>query len=167
MSDPIPIFPFLAACLTLLSVLTWIIIIALSVSDSHSDKEKKTKKRLLLFFIYSAGAWIFMITYTYFPSVATWFNTVGYFSLIMVPVQSYCFICALSEDEHTENFSNWHYFIPVTIIVILSLWSQYVDWDVQMWLIKNRGALAPGNEAYSYFFLSLLYVYALLLFIPH
>lgn len=126
---------------------------AISVHDSRTRQEKRIKRQLLWFYIFTAGVWFSLFIYAYFPPVAAFLNIPAYLCMMLVPVQVYCFICALSENERLGRFSMWHYVLPGIIVAILGVWSLFVPWEVQESLMEGRGAIVPGYEKYSAYFL--------------
>lgn len=144
----------LSGCLPLFSSVIWMTMITLSVYDNNTRQERKIKQILILFFLFTAGGWIFTLAYTYTPQYAVYFNVIGYLSYMMVPVKLYCFLCSISTTETIKPFSLWHYAIPLSISVILLIWSFFIPYDIQLLLIEGRGKIVPEYKAYSYLFLS-------------
>lgn len=138
----------------LFSAIVWTMMVGISIIHSNTRKEKDVKWTVLWMYVAFMGSWLFLIPYTYWPRFSIYFSVTGYAGLLIVPLQLYHIICKLSETDKLKPFSCWHYILPAIIVGILFIWSFFVPFDTQVWLLENRGAIAPGYEAYSRLFLS-------------
>ncbi|WP_291530439.1 hypothetical protein [Bacteroides sp. UBA939] len=124
------------------------------MADSNTRHEKEVKWIAAWLYLIYIAMWTFLVAYQYLPRAAVVLNLTGYLGMILVPVQLYRLICTLSRTERLTPFSLWHYALPVGIVGLLAVWSVFVPYDVQSWLLENRGVPDPGRPAYSQLFLS-------------
>ncbi len=143
------------AWLPVASGMTWGLLMWLASYDSLTRQEAHLKKLLIVFFLLSSFAWFTVFAYAWLPRVFVLLNVPAYLAYLLVPIQFYRFIRALS-DERGRRFSMAHYLLPFLLCGTLLVWSLFVPYEVNLALVEGRGALYPGQEAYSRLFLSKL-----------
>jgi len=129
----------------------------LTVYGVHQRGNKTaTNQRLLLvmklYYLAVGVGWVYMILYRDFPPVYARINTLYYLSLLLVQVLFYHLICMLTVTDDRRRFPPVHYVIPVVLVTVFFVWSQWVPFDVILALVTTRGEIQAGYEAYSLFF---------------
>ncbi|MDR0844536.1 MAG: hypothetical protein LBN71_04885 [Tannerella sp.] len=122
----------------------------------HYGKNTPTSSRLLrltiVYFGIVAVNWLNTLLYIFYPAVFVYVNTSYYICLMLVSVVFYHLVYVLTATG-AKRFPVIHYVIPVVIVATFAGWSLFVPFDVQLALVTSRGAVQPGYEAYSKFFI--------------
>ena len=64
----------------------------------------------------------------------------------------YQFIYTLTRLPGEKPFSRIHYIFPLVIVGTFAVWSAFVPFETQVYIVTSREEVAPGYEAYSRFF---------------
>lgn len=119
--------------------------------------EEGTLYRLLIaYFLTISLMWGCAMTYVYFPMLYVRINICFYLGLFWGQVVFYQFVYTLTRVPGEKAFPKIHYIIPLVIVGIFAIWSAFVPFETQVYLVTSRGKTAPGYEAYSRLFTSRL-----------
>ena len=105
----------------------------------------------------------------YFTSTLVWFSQILYFVLpemyvtlhsfifltfLLIYVFSYRFVFEITKAFPSENFSFFHFLIPLLGFTVMLVWSFFVPREVQLSLVRSGEAVAEGYSLFSLFFRS-------------
>jgi AraC-like DNA-binding protein len=65
-------------------------------------------------------------------------------------VLCYRFVYEITKTDTGEKFSLWHYGLPTLIALIYLVWSLFVPFDIQCFLVESKGEIVDDYEAYSW-----------------
>lgn len=120
---------------------------------THAKSEEGTMHRLLVsYFLLVSLGWICSLVYVYFPLLYVRINILYYLIVFWSQVVFYQFIYTLTRLPGERPFSRFHYIFPLAIVGIFAVWSAFVPFETQLYIVTSRGETAPGYEAYSRFF---------------
>lgn len=120
---------------------------------THTKSEEGTMHRLLVsYFLLVSLGWICSLIYVYFPLLYVHINILYYLIVFWSQVVFYQFIYTLTRLPGERPFSRFHYIFPLAIVGIFAVWSAFVPFETQLYIVTSRGETAPGYEAYSRFF---------------
>lgn len=123
----------------------------------HQGKERMHKKlSSILIFSYLAYVlcWLSMQFYILLPSVFAYIQSFAYFSMLLTQVLMYRFAFILTDINKVRKFPVIHYIIPAIITGSLFVWSFFIPFEVQLYIIDSRGETYQGYEAYTALFTS-------------
>ncbi|WP_294477931.1 hypothetical protein [uncultured Bacteroides sp.] len=124
---------------------------------TQGKTEESTLYRLLIaYFLTISLMWACAMTYVFFPMLYVRINICFYLGLFWGQVVFYQFVYTLTRVPGEKAFSKIHYIIPLVIVSIFAIWSAFVPFETQVYLVTSRGKTAPGYEAYSRLFTSRL-----------
>lgn len=124
---------------------------------THGKSEENVLYRLLTAYFLAVGLlWACSLIYVYFPLLYVRINILYFIGLLWGQVIFYHFIYTLTRLPGERGFPKIHYIIPLTIAGIFAVWSAFVPFETQVYLVTSRGEFAPGYEAYSRLFTSRL-----------
>ncbi len=124
----------------------------------HIQPEEKPLYRMLMAYFGMVGIlWACSMIYVYCPALYTRINLIYYIGLFWSQVVFYQFIYTLTRRPSERGFSPVHYLVPLVIVGVFAVWSAFVPFDVQLYIVTSRGEVAPGYEAYSCMFTSRLF----------
>lgn len=120
---------------------------------THAKSEEGTLHRLLVsYFLLVSLGWICSLVYVYLPLLYVRINILYYLIVFWSQVVFYQFIYTLTRLPGEKPFSRIHYIFPLVIVGTFAVWSAFVPFETQVYIVTSRGEVAPGYEAYSRFF---------------
>ena len=120
---------------------------------THAKSEEGTLHRLLVsYFLLVSLGWICSLVYVYLPLLYVRINVLFYLIVFWSQVVFYQFIYTLTRLPGEKPFSRIHYIFPLVIVGTFAVWSAFVPFETQVYIVTSRGEVAPGYEAYSRFF---------------
>ena len=141
-----PIFSSLVCCLLLILC--------------YQDRARAVRSQILrlLIFYYATVVinWTGSLIYIYKPTLFVYINSILYLSLLWALVTFYHFVCLITDTGTGKRFSIIHYIIPLVLCLTLAVWSFYVPFDVQTYIVESRGDYVESYKWYSILFTSKL-----------
>ncbi len=164
---------FIYFLIPVFSAITCGFLMILSCRDSQSQGEIHVKRVMSWYFLSASISWFCIFAYLHLSEIFIYINSFCYLTFLLIQVLFYHLFYILTRIDEQDRFSSCHYVLPVVMSCILLIWSFFIPLDVQLAIVKGKGAsLPPGYESYARFFLSkplarLLFgiVYATLTFI--
>lgn len=124
---------------------------------TYGKSEDNILYRLLIIYFFAISLlWACSLVYVYFPRLYVHINVIYYLGLFWGQVVFYQFIYTLTRLPGEKAFSRIHYLVPLLIVGVFTVWSAFVPFEWQVYIVTSRGEFAPGYEAYSRLFTSRL-----------
>ena len=121
---------------------------------TRAKSEEGTLHRLLVsYFLLVSLGWICSLVYVYLPFAVCAYQYPLLSDCILepgglLPVYLYTYPVARRKIRSQESTI----FLPLVIVGTFAVWSAFVPFETQVYIVTSRGEVAPGYEAYSRFF---------------
>lgn len=130
-------------------------IVMMAAYRRSKARERRLLLRLvILFYATSAFSWFSLGLYLFMPEVLVYLHSVTLFSLLTTQVLVYHLVWLLTQTDGRGRFPVIHYMLPFVLAGGLALWSAFVPFDVQLYILESRGMAPEGYEVYTAFFTS-------------
>ena len=116
-------------------------------------------------FAASALGWGAIVLYIAAPTLYVILQVPIMWLFMGVNVLYYRFIYEITKTDPGEKFSLWHYGLPTLIALIYLVWSLFVPFGIQRFLVESKGEIVDGYEAYSWFSTSKPLLFSLFLIV--
>lgn len=144
-------------------ILMQLICILLLIRCYRFNKEASRMKLTILLIatkVCSIMIWLGILFHSYAPGFFVHVHCVFYLSLLFNNIFFFHFLHTLTQTDKQRRFSWLHYAIPLLIVTVLAVWSLFVPFDVQLYIVTHGGEKAEGYELFSVLFLSKMTVNA-------
>lgn len=119
---------------------------------THAKSEEGTLHRLLVsYFLLVSLGWICSLVYVYLPLLYVRINVLFYLIVFWSQVVFYQFIYTLTRLPGEKPFSRIHYIFPLVIVGTFAVWSAFVPFETQVYIVTSAGRSCARYEAYSRF----------------
>ena len=143
-------------CAPIISSLSCAVMLVIHRRTYGKSEDNILYRLLIIYFFAISLLWAFSLIYVYFPRLYVHINIIYYLGLFWGQVVFYQFIYTLTRLPGEKAFSRIHYLVPLLIVGVFAVWSAFVPFEWQMYIVTSRGEFAPGYEAYSCLFTSRL-----------
>lgn len=126
----------------------------------YRDKDKYAStellKLLVLYYVTVAINWIGTLFYLFNYAAFLYTGPFLYLSILFTMVVFYQFVFTLTKTDKNEKFPYAHYLLPFILFLALGIWSLFIPYDVQYFLIESRDKHVDAYKWYSILFTSKL-----------
>lgn len=143
-------------CAPIISSLSCAVMLVIHRRTYGKSEDNILYRLLIIYFFAISLLWACSLIYVYFPQLYVRINILYYLGLFWGQVVFYQFIYTLTRLPGEKAFSRIHYLVPLLIVGVFAVWSAFVPFKCQVYIVTSRGEFAPGYEAYSRLFTSRL-----------
>jgi len=129
----------------------------IAIFTFYSTKQYEKAKLLFIMILAYGNAvflWVCMIFYLLYPSLFVILQSLFFYSFPLWHVLLHKTIFELTKTGKTEHFSILHYILPVIIPLISLIWSFFIPFDAQVYIVESRGEAMNGYETFTRLFTS-------------
>jgi Response regulator containing CheY-like receiver domain and AraC-type DNA-binding domain len=126
----------------------------LSHRTDESQLERKSVRIAVWAYASTVLGWLSIIFYIGIPRLYIVFNAPVMWLFMGVSVTYYRFIWELTKTQKNEKFPVAHFLIPTLVAMVLFIWSFFVPFDAQLYLVESRGKPSADYPYYSMLFTS-------------
>jgi len=152
--DHNPVLSILLPAIPAITASICIFFVATKRKFCFSPVNKRLHWVLLAYYICAVFIWLMPTPYIYYPTFFIWINTLLYEALLISSVLLYRIAFILTLTDTDERFPYFHYIVATVLPLVLTVWSFFVPFDVQLNLVEGRGTVVEGYMFFSGLFLS-------------
>lgn len=97
------------------------------------------KSKAIMYFACSLVNWTSLLFYFFYPTVFVYLNWFVYLTFMLVQVYCYGFLSKITRIDSNEQFSKYHYLLPLLISLTLLAVSLVTPFEEQLQIIKAQG----------------------------
>jgi len=113
------------------SAATCILFVGFSRRDCLTFEERRLKNIVIMYLLLNILVWFTVFCYSFFPETFAYLNSICFAVIILSPIFFYRILRLLTRMRREEDFSSFHYLIPIGMGGVLLIWSFFIPLDLR------------------------------------